>query len=48
MLQGHMFCRNPTLKQMWGALTLPKMGLGSFPGLPKNLERDFRGQNTLH
>jgi hypothetical protein len=27
-------------------LTLPKMGLGSPPGLPKSLEHDCRGQNT--
>jgi hypothetical protein len=48
LLLNNMKCRNPTLAKCEDETHTPKVGdLESF-GTPKNLELDYRGQNTLH
>jgi hypothetical protein len=42
------FCRNPTLREVWGRHSHSWKWELESPGTLKNLEDDCRGQNTLH
>jgi hypothetical protein len=44
----HHFCRNPTLREVWSCHSHSRKGDLGVLRDPENLERNYRGQNTLH